>query len=116
MSSIPPEPLRIVLSRPRSVVASSGWCPKDRLVRRSIASKRAGVGQSANLINCPLPEKALTGIREMGNPQLFLLFVIPAQAGIHKFQIVIDSAEKLHDVPRLARSETVCDFLRVHQL
>lgn len=45
-----------------------------------------------------------------------LLFVIPAQAGIHKFQIVIDSAEKLHYVPRLRGSDTVYDFLRVHHV
>ena len=39
--------------------------------------------------------------------RIVLFFVIPAQAGIHKFQIVIDS--------RLRGSDTVYDFLLDHQ-
>ena len=36
-----------------------------------------------------------------------LFFVIPAKAGIYKFQTVMDS--------RLRGSDTACDFLRNHQ-
>ena len=39
--------------------------------------------------------------------RIVLFFVIPAQAGIHKFQIVIDS--------HLRGSDTVYDFLLDHQ-
>ena len=39
--------------------------------------------------------------------RIVLFFIIPAQAGIHKFQIVIDS--------RLRGSDTVYDFLLDHQ-
>lgn len=49
------------------------------------------------------PVKLDEAVKSRKSPDI----VIPAQVGIHKFQIVIDS--------RLRGSDTVCDFLRNRQ-